>query len=187
MESICITIVDSDIDSDIDIDGMFDSITGHKHDCDYQKTPNKPINGIGPICSGKNKKCGLPISPQSCLNIIDGVPIGKCRKHWKKTCKKSNWNHTLSKCANKKCDLKEINLECRYKINKLNIKKELNLPNQNKYNHIFIPIKKNPKIKTDDNISNLLKRKSEDTVNYSNKKQKITLLDTESEGEIIDI
>jgi hypothetical protein len=197
MDPICITIVDSMSESELEIDfdeidELFNPITGHKLDCNCQEISNKPIEGVKPLCSGKNKNCVPSINAQSCLSIVKGTPIGQCKKHWKKICDENNWDHNLSKCANEKCDLLEKKSFDREKINQFNIKQELHLPRQNKYNHISASRRKSARTKiksefdSDLNSSNPLKRKI-NAENYPNKIPKITILDTESDEEIIDI
>lgn len=154
MKPICITIVDSDVELDAESDIEFDLITGHKDDCDWKKTSNRPIDGIKALCSGKTKNdkpCAKALCPQSCLDIEDDILIGKCALHWKKSCEGTNWNHSLSICANKKCDSLKMNFKSRSKIDQFNIKKKLNLPAEVKFNHISGSRRKmaNTKIKSD--------------------------------------
>ena len=84
------------------------------------------------ICVQKEGPCvclSVYISPQSC-------DLHLCSSCWLQQCKKNNWDHELSACANRICDTKNIVLKDRRELTRRQVSSYLGLKRPIKSGHI---------------------------------------------------
>lgn len=105
----------------------FNTITGHLHTCHFTiGCPNKPINGRRLACVNN---CTNQLSRQSC-------GVNRCSRHWIQYCMERGWDSDLSYCLNIRCDLMEISLKERLKINPQNVKNLFNIDFNPTHRHL---------------------------------------------------
>lgn len=125
----------------------FHPLHGHRIGCQWQRFPNRPIDGIKPFCRVINKRateeaketihCGAPVSKQCCLENGASLCSSGHTKHWQAYCETVGWYYQLSSCANIRCDeIPELTFEQRTQIDHTNIEEILGLPSDAQYNHI---------------------------------------------------